>query len=209
MLEEKSYAPDDKSNIIGDEVNVVFIKPLYKGLWIMLSQRMLVICPNGKKLYAVSTYYHVLTGCAKKFVHHENVYFLVIWDIPDGLSLANRIEQSGLFDMAYYIDRVEEYKLDYIFSQHRKNAVLIKRQLPFLFMDYKEINIFHDDIWVSRCLMDRQIKYRLIEGSIDSFKTISKICFAYMLSKSRIKTAVKKLFEIGYVFCGFEELTAE
>jgi len=119
----------------------------------MSSQRKSVIYPNGKKLYAVSTYYHALISCVKQLVHPENSDILVTGYIPDGQSLAGRIEKSGLFDKTYYIDCVNEYKphgkLDYFFNQHRKNAELIESQLQFSFMSYREINVFHDDIWVS------------------------------------------------------------
>ncbi len=119
----------------------------------MLSQRISAICPNGKKLYVVSTYYHALISCVKQLVRYESSDILVTSYIPDGRSLASKIEKSGLFDKTYFIGSVDEYKprgrLDYIFNQHRKNAELIERQLPFSFMSYREISIFHDDILVS------------------------------------------------------------
>jgi len=179
----------------------------------MLSQRKSVIYPNGKKLYSVSTYYHALISCVKQLVHHESSDILVTDYIPDGQSLADRIEKSGLFNKTYYVGRVDEYKprskLDYIVNQHRKNAELIENQLPFSFMSYREINVFHDDIWVSRYLKDRQIEYRLIEDSLDSFKTFSQSCFAYMFPENLVKSAVKNRFRIGYVFCGFDSCTTE
>ncbi len=119
----------------------------------MLSQGITAICPNGKKLYAVSTYYHALISCVKQLVHSENSDILVTGYIPDGQSLVGRINKSGLFDKTYFIGCVDEYKphgrLDHIFNQHRKNAELIERQLPFSFISYREISIFHDDILLS------------------------------------------------------------
>ncbi len=179
----------------------------------MLSQGISAICPNGKKLYVVSTYYHALISCVKQLVDNEQSDILVTSYIPDGQSLVGRINKSGLFDKTYFIGSVDEYKprgrLDYIFNQHRKNAELIERQLPFSFMSYREINVFHDDIWVSHYLKDRRIDYRLIEDALDSFKTISQSCFSYMLPKNHIKSAVKNHFRIGYVFCGFDSCTVE
>lgn len=166
-----------------------------------------------KKLYIVSTYYHALISCVKQLVFKEYADIIVTDYIPDGKALAARINNTCIFDKTYYVGNINEYQpknwFDLVFFFHKKNSELIESQLPFSFGNYCEINIFHDDIWAAHFLKDRRISYRLIEDSLDCFKTISKTSFSYMLPKSKIKTAIKKALRIGYVFLGLDSSTAE
>lgn len=167
-----------------------------------------------KMLYVVSTYYHSLISCIKQLIQCDSFADIAVTDyIPEGRELADRIRNSGLFRETYYIGHINEYTshniFDYAVNQHKKNAELIEHQLPFSFTEYEEINVFHDDIWASRYLKDRRIRYRLMEDALDSFKTISQTAFSYMLPTNKIKTAIKKAFHIGYLFCGMDKSTVE
>lgn len=166
-----------------------------------------------KSIYVVSTYYHALISCTKQLLSRKNADILCTDYIPCGRALADKIRESGLFDRAFFIGSIKEYRphnlVDYALCYHKKNAELIEKQLTFSFYDYGEINVFHDDIWAAHYLKDRRIRYRLIEDGLDSFKIISGTKFSYMLPKKGIKTNIKKLFGIGYLFCGLDPVTCE
>lgn len=166
-----------------------------------------------KKLYIVSTYYHALISCIKQLVFSECSDIIVTDYITEGTSLAERINAAGIFGKTYFVGKINEYHpktcFARVFSFHKKNSALIESQLPCSFEDYGEINIFHDDIWAAHFLKDRKISYRLLEDSLDCFKSISESPFAYMLPKGRVKTLIKKEFRIGYVFLGLDSCTVE
>lgn len=166
-----------------------------------------------KVLYVVSTYYHALISCIKQLLGSDTAEIVCTDYIPDGKSLSDRIRDSGLFEKTYYIEKVEEYQaanfFDYVFSFHRKNAEIIERQFFLDLNEYDEINIFHDNTWFAHYLKDKKIKYRLIEDALDSFKSISKSNFAFMVNCSHIKSALKRFLNIGYVFCGYDKCTTE
>ena len=170
-------------------------------------------CAMKKVLYVVSTYYHALISCVKQLLGCDEAEILCTDYIPDGESLSDRIRESGLFDKTYSAGKVDEYQaaniFDYIFSLHRKNAETIERQFFLDLSGYNEINIFHDNTWFAHYLKDKKIKYRLIEDALDSFKKISKSNFAFMVCCNPVKLAIKRLLDIGYVFCGYDECTAE
>lgn len=166
-----------------------------------------------KVLYVVSTYYHALVSCMKQLLGCDAAEILCTDYIPDGESLSDRIRDSGIFGKTYYVGRVEEYHaaniFDYAFSLHKKNAEIIEKQFFLDLNKYDEINIFHDDTWFAHYLKDRKIKYRLIEDALDSFKSISKSNFAYMISCGPIKLATKRLLGLGYLYCGYDRCTVE
>ncbi len=168
---------------------------------------------SKKILYVVSTYYHALICCIKQLNCRKNADILVTAYIPDGENLAARIKNSGLFESVSYVGEVQQYeaknKLDYLFNYHKKNAELIESQIDFDFGVYDEVNIFHDDTWMAHYLKDRRISYRLIEDALNSFKVISRTCFAYMLPRRRFWSLFKRTFGIGYVFCGYDKCTTE
>lgn len=166
-----------------------------------------------KKLYVVSTYYHALISCIKQLLNYDKADILCTGYIPEGESLSDKIKKSGIFDKIYYVGKINEYKsinkLDYIFFYHRKNAKTIEKQFFINLNVYDEINIFHDNTWFAHYLKDKKIKYRLIEDALDSFKYISKSNFSFMLNNSCMKSALKKFFGIGYVYCGYDNCTIE
>ncbi|MCM1334917.1 MAG: glycosyltransferase family 52 protein [Bacteroides sp.] len=166
----------------------------------------------NRVLYIASTYYHALIACVKQMKDRRSSDLLCT-DIPLGGELSDRIRAGGLFEKVYYIENIGEYRaknpLDHMLNLHRKNAEMIEKQLPFSFGDYREINVFHDDIWASRYMKDRRIKYRLLEDALDSFKHISSSIFCYMIPKRRLRSWIKKTFRIGYVFCGYDDCTYE
>lgn len=164
-----------------------------------------------RELYIVSTYYHALIACVKQFHADRKADILVTKYIPQYEYLAQKIQESGLFERVYTVGEIHEYapknRLDYIINFHRKNAECIEKQLGVSFRGYDEIYIFHDDTWFAHYLKCAKITYNLIEDALDSFKTISKTRFNYMLHKSGIKWWVKNTFRIGYVFCGYDRFT--
>lgn len=166
-----------------------------------------------KKLYVVSTYYHALISCVKQLLSHDRADIICTSYIPCGESLSDKIKESGIFDKTYYIGKINEYvplnMLDYIFFYHRKNSEFIKKQFTIDLSIYDEINIFHDNTWFAHYLKDNKINYRLIEDALDSFKYISKSNFSFMLNNGCVKTAIKKFFGIGYVYCGYDKCTSE
>lgn len=166
-----------------------------------------------KKLYIVSTYYHALISCVKQLLNCGNSDIICTSYIPDGMTLSEKIDKSGIFDKTYYIGKINEYipvnKLDYILFYHKKNIKTIEKQFQIDFNKYNEINIFHDNTWFAHYLKDKKIKYRLIEDALDSFKHISESNFAFMLNNGGIKSVIKKFFGIGYVFCGYDDCTVE
>lgn len=163
------------------------------------------------KLYVVSTYYHALIACIKQLNCSQIANIFVLSDIPNGQSLTNRIKKSGLFCNAVFVGEIAEYKaknrLDYILNFHRRNLEQIEKQLDFSFVDYDEIDLFHDDTWVARYLKDKQIRYRLVEDALDVYKKISKTAFTYMTDKSPLKLTIKRLLHIGYLYCGADPST--
>lgn len=163
-------------------------------------------------LYIASTYYHALIACVKQLTDRRDCDLLCT-DIPLGDELSDRIRAAGLFEKVYYMENIGGYRaknpLDYVLNLHRKNAERIEKQLPFSFDGYREINVFHDDIWASRYMKDRRIGYRLLEDALDSFKHISSSIFCYMLPKRRLRAWIKRTFRIGYVFCGYDSCTYE
>lgn len=166
-----------------------------------------------RKLYIVSTYYHALVSCAKQIVQQDNADIIVTGYIPTGKSLSEKLADARIFTCVKYIGEIKEYcaanRLDYILNLHRKNAALIESQVSIDWQNYDEINIFHDDTWFAHYLKDKRIPYRLNEDALNSFKSISKSAFSYMLPTSKIKNKIKILFRIGYVFCGTDPCTTE
>lgn len=166
-----------------------------------------------KRLFVVSTYYHALISCVKQMLDSRESDIVITSYIPDSSELAERIQQSGLFENTFLIGDITEYsaknKIDYILNFHRKNADKIRRQLDVSFEEYDEINVFHEDIWPSHYLKDCKIPFRLLEDSLDFYKHISKSNFAYMLPINKLKSAVKRRMNIGYVFCGTDSCVRE
>lgn len=164
-----------------------------------------------KRIYVVSTFYHALISCAKQLAGRGSADILVTDHIPEGRLLAQKLEASGIFERTLFVENIREYsdrnRLDYLLFHHRKNAETIEGQLDFSLRDYEEINLFHDDIWVSRYLKDRRISYNLIEDALDSFQIIRKTPFAYMFEPNRLKRLIKRSFRIGYVYCGADSCT--
>lgn len=164
-----------------------------------------------KDLYIVSTYYHALISCIKQLRSCRKTDILVTDYIPQHEYLAQKIQESRLFDQVILVGRIHEYtadnKLDYIFNYHRKNAKYIETQLSFSLRVYNEIYIFHDDTWFAHYLKCAGIQYNLIEDALDSFKIISRTPFGYMLRKNDLKLWIKNTFRIGYVFCGYDRFT--
>lgn len=164
-----------------------------------------------KSLFIVSTYYHALIACVKQLVFRQNADILVTEYIQQHHSLGQRIEACRLFDRVLYTDGISEYcpknRLDFVLNNHRKNAALIEKQLPFSMREYDSIFIFHDDTWFAHYLKCAKIRYHIIEDGYDIFKRISKTQFGYMLHKRDIKSAIKNHFRIGYVFWGYDKYT--
>lgn len=168
---------------------------------------------SEKRLFVVSTYYHALISCVKQMLYSRKSDIVITSYVPDGSELARRIQQSGLFRNTFLAGIINEYtpknRLDYILNFHRKNADKIRRQLDFSFEEYDEINVFHEDIWPSHYLKDCRIPFRLLEDSLDFYKHISKTNFAYMLPTNKLKSAIKRRMNIGYVFCGMDSCVRE
>ncbi len=166
-----------------------------------------------KKLYIVSTYHHALISCVKQLINSQGADILVTSYIPEGEALAERIRQNGPFERTEYIGDIREYasknRMDFWLNQHRRNAAMIESQLSTDFKSYDEIYIFHDDTWMAHYLKDRRIPYCLMEDAIDSFKIISSTKWRYMLPRSILKARIKSLFRIGYVFCGYDNVTTK
>ena len=131
--------------------------------------------------------------------------------IPQSDLLAEKLRESGLFKQVRSMGKIQEYheknKFDYIFNYHRKNAETVENQLNFSFKEYDEIYIFHDDTWFSRYFKCANIPYNLIEDGLDNYKIISKTPFEYMVHKKDIKSFIKNLFRIGFVYCGYDKNT--
>ncbi len=166
-----------------------------------------------KILYAVSTYYHALISCVKQLLGNDTADIICMDYIPSGELLSDKIRKSGIFDKTFYVGKIEEYKseniIDYVLLYHKKNAKIIEKQFLVSLDGYDEINIFHDDTWFAHYLKDKNIKYRLIEDALDSFKTINESNFAFMVRCNPIKLAIKRSLNIGYVFCGYDKRTVE
>ncbi|MGN0688616.1 MAG: hypothetical protein ACI4KA_10975, partial [Oscillospiraceae bacterium] len=163
------------------------------------------------QLYIISTYYHALITCIKRFRSENPADILVTDYIPQHELLAQKLRESGIFEQVYCVGRIHEYapknKPDFIFNYHRKNAEEIEKQLDFSLREYDDIYIFHDDTWFAHYLKCAKISYNLIEDALDSYKSISRSAFGYMLHKADIKAFVKNIFRIGYVFCGYDRFT--
>lgn len=162
-------------------------------------------------VYVVSTYYHALIACIKQLSCDARSDIVVTSYIPDSERLAERIRSAGLFRKVYAVGDVREYRpanrLDYFLRLHRKNAEAICKQIPFKFESYKNIYIFHDNIWAAHYCKDVLLDYHLIEDALDSFKIITTTRFAYMLPSGGIRDRIKRFFRLGYVYCGFDRCT--
>lgn len=166
---------------------------------------------NMKTLYIVSTYYHALIACIKQLRSDEKADILVTDYIPGYMELSEKLRCSSIFGQVLSVGPIKEYspknKVDYIFSHHRKNSQYIENQLDISLKEYDFIYIFHDDTWFAHYLKCAGTPYHLIEDALDSFKSISKSPFSYMLHKADLKSWVKNTFRVGYVFCGYDRFT--
>ena len=168
------------------------------------------ICENKKQrsdvLYICSTYYHVLITVLKTFQTKESVDIVITHYIPDNENLFQRIKKSHLFQNEYLIGEIKEYvpknSIDKFLNLHRKNRELIEQQLDVPILDYKEINIFHDDTWIAHYLQDTKTPYHLLEDSLDCFRFIDQSCFFYMANQHAVKQLMKKFLHYGYQYCG-------
>lgn len=170
---------------------------------------------HGKVLYVTSTYYHALIACTKQLVAPRHTDILCTEYIPEGRQLARRLNSAQLFNRVFLIENVNEYTpschLDLILNLHRRNVAFIEESFPsgFRFENYEEINIFHDDTWMAHYLKAKRLHYRLMEDALDSCKNLSAGKFAYMLPKKGLKTWIKRVFHIGYLFFGADGLADE
>ena len=158
------------------------------------------------KLYICSTYYHVLIAIVKSMQDNIQNKLILTSYIPKADCLAARIEAFHIFEEIEVIKEIKEYvpsnKLDELLFFHKKNKQYLKAQLSWeqKLRNALEINIFHDDTWISHYLKEFAIPYTLLEDALDSFTVIDQSPFAYMLPSKKVKHQIKKMLNIGYFF---------
>lgn len=163
-------------------------------------------------LYIVSTYYHALIACVRHINDGGNAEIMVTDYIPQHEPLTERLCESGLFERAFSVGMVEEYRpscwLDYAIYNNHRNKRLVEYQLGFSLKNkYKNIYIFHDDTWMAKYLKCAKIPYILLEDALDSFKVITDTAFAYMVHENNLKMRLKNIFRLGYTYCGYDRFT--
>lgn len=155
-------------------------------------------------IYCCSTYYHALIACVKTMVLKQSADILLTGYIPKGNELAEQIQNAKIFQQVFWIKEVNEYCprnfIDKLIRQHSSNAAMVKKQLPVALEKYSEINIFHDDTWISRYCKDAKFQHNLLEDALDSFKSIDKTKWAYTIPNNSVKTLLKKVLHYGYLF---------
>lgn len=155
-------------------------------------------------IYCCSTYYHALIACVKTMALKQSADILLTGYIPEGNELAEQIQNAKVFQQVFWIKEVNEYRphnlMDKLFRQHTQNAIIVKKQLPTVFEEYQEINIFHDDTWIARYCKDAKLQHNLLEDALNIYKYIDKTNGAYMIPNYSVKTLLKKALHYGYLF---------
>lgn len=144
-------------------------------------------------LYICSTYYHVLITLLKASKSNDRnsrgMYSVILLDtIYSAIELDNRIRETRLFNTVQIINTPTYVKNKSIFDKlFWKKAGVKKLDLDFIdaFSKYRNIYLYMDDTWLADYFKCKNIKYHLIEDSIDGYKHILNNRYARLADPSK------------------------
>lgn len=163
---------------------------------------------DNRTIFICSTYHHVHVTLIKCLTQNIISDIMICDDIPDYIELQCQLIKSKIFRHVYFFNRT--YSPGYnpreltkkIFFRHKVHKNIVENECKIDFKRYDNIYIYHDGIKLARYLMDCKIQFNLIEDGLDHFKHIQYVPSKRDLpSANKAKLLVKKLFNIGYMFC--------
>lgn len=169
------------------------------------------------KVYICHTYYQVYITIVKEIKAKKESDIILTTSIPNVESLKRSLEKSKIFnDIIIFpeIELKEKFYNEHIESlKFRGNKLIdiVERQFK-IYKNYKNIYIYNDWTIFGCYIMDKKIKYHLIEDGLDGFyylkgnldlinkKYFNKIFYPNFIQK--IKKSIKKILNCGYEYFG-------
>lgn len=124
--------------------------------------------------YFCSTYYHVLITYLKTLRSADKIDVFILDYIENANILAERLRASNIFntvnvlkapEFVYHKNIIEKLFANKIYKRRFKNFNLDVST-------YDSLYLYMDDTWIARYFKLENIKYNLIEDSLDAFKYI-------------------------------------
>ena len=124
--------------------------------------------------YFCSTYYHVLITYLKTLRSVDKIDVFVLDYIENANILAERLRESNIFNTVNVLEAPEFVYHKNIIEKLFANKIY-KRRFKDFNLDvstYDRLYLYMDDTWIARYFKLENIKYNLIEDSLDAFKYI-------------------------------------
>lgn len=177
--------------------------------------RVVMKAINKVDLFICSTYYHVFITLVKVLQIQKTVDIIICDDIIGHVKLIEALKKKCVFRNIYFFENSRfEYlrynnRIQRMLGISRKNCKIIEDDFKLDFLQYDEMNIFHDDTMLGKYLSDKHLYYRLLEDSKDFYKSISSTNFSHLIPKQGLKYKLKYLLKFGYSPLGFSPWVKE
>lgn len=128
-----------------------------------------------KKIYICATYYHTLITILKTLKSSDESSLILQNTIPDVEKFAKRLKKFNLFkeiniyDEVGLVKKFYERNIEYIYFRKEELIDLVEQKYNIPFQNYDDIYIYNDWTTLGAYLMDKKIKYHLIEDGLDTF----------------------------------------
>ena len=136
---------------------------------------------GGKKLYVCVTYYQILITMVKSLLSGERYDLYVYNNIADYQILKEKLLSTGCFENIYDIDAVRilpaaqcRNKAERLLFFRQKIRRAVRKYSPLDFSAYDEIYLYADHSTIGKYIVDRKIRYHLIEDALDFYKYFNK-----------------------------------
>ena len=137
--------------------------------------------------YFCSTYYHILITVLKNVDDRGKNDIYIMDLIPTAKELYTQIQGTGIFKKTYLLETPASFKDKNTFQKLFWKKIA-KKHISATFHlsteQYDELFIFMDDTWLAHYFKIFNIKYNLIEDSLNSFKFIKNTVYYRMVDKS-------------------------
>ena len=127
------------------------------------------------RVYICHTYYQVYISIVKEIKTPKSADIILADTIPDIKKLTSSLKKSKIFNKVFMFPEIKlkkvfnEQKLEFKIFRGKKLLNLFERNFAFNFSQYKSIYIYNDWTVFGCYLIDKKIKYHLIEDGLDAF----------------------------------------
>lgn len=168
---------------------------------------------KGNSIYICHTYFQVYITLIKAMIDKQKNDVVICNTIPNSKRLINSIKKSKIFKNVYYYSEVEalqefmDRKIERKIFRTDQTIKLFEKNANFRLDCYDDIYVYNDWTTVGAYLIDKKLKYHLIEDGINAFYYIKgnfagKVTFLNPNMKYRVKKIIKRILHIGYDFFG-------